>query len=73
MHDARLGHRLRPDLADGVRQAFQPAADHHQDVAGAAVLDLGEYPQPVLRSFAVAVLPGPQAQDVLSRSKIGFG
>src|SRR4029077_19816348 len=42
---------------------FQTVADHHQDVPGAAVLDLGADPQPVLGPLPVAVLPGPQAQE----------
>ena len=45
-------------------QAFQPVADEHEDVAGAAVLDLGQDAEPELGALAVAVLPGPQAQDV---------
>ena len=64
MHDARLGDGLRPDRADGLGEAFEPVADHHEHVAGAAAADLGEDPQPVLGAFAVAVLPGPQPQDV---------
>jgi hypothetical protein len=55
---------LGPDLGDRVGQALEPVADHHQHVTGAAVLDLGQHPQPVLRALAVAVLPGPQAHDV---------
>jgi hypothetical protein len=47
-----------------VWQSFQPVADHHQHVPGAAVLDLRADPQPVLGPLPVAVLAGPQAQDV---------
>ena len=46
------------------RQALEPVADHHQDVPGAAVLDLRADPHPVLGPLPVAVLPGPQAQHV---------
>ena len=45
-------------------QAFQPVADQHAHVPDAAVLDLGQDPQPVLGPFPVAVLPGPEAQHV---------
>ena len=45
-------------------QPFQPVADQHAHVPDAAVLDLRADPQPVLGSLAVAVLAGPQAQDV---------
>jgi hypothetical protein len=64
MDDAGLGDRLRPGLGDRLRESLEPVADHHQHVAGAAVADLGEHPQPVLGALAVAVLPGPQPQDV---------
>ena len=64
MHDAGLDHGLVPDRADGVGQALEAVADQHEDVAGAAVLDLAQYPEPELGALAVAVLPGPQPQDV---------
>ena len=64
MDNAGLHDRLLPHGAHRVGQALQPVADQHAHVPHAAVLDLGQDPQPVLRSLAVAVLPGPQAQHV---------
>jgi hypothetical protein len=64
VHDACLHHGLFPDGIHRVGEALQPVADHHQDVAGAAVLDLRQDAEPELGALAVAVLPGPQAQDV---------
>ena len=66
VNNASLHDRLLPDRADRVGQALQPVADHHAHVPHTAVLDLGQHPQPVLRSLAVAVLPGPQPE--MSRS-----
>ena len=64
MHDACLGDRLRPYGVDGRGQALESVADHHADVADASVFDLGEHPGPKLRSLSVAVLTGPQPEDV---------
>ena len=47
---------------DGVGQALQAVADEHQHVLDAAVLDLGEDLQPVLR--ALTAVAGPEAEDV---------
>jgi hypothetical protein len=52
-----LDDGLRPDLFDGLRQALEAVADHHQRVGDAAVLDLGEHVQPELG--ALAAVTGP--------------
>jgi hypothetical protein len=62
--DAGLGDRGRPHRGDGVGQAGQAVADHDAHIGHTAVLDLGKHPQPVLGTLTVAVLAGPQAQDV---------
>ena len=64
MHDAGLGDRLRPHGFDRGRQALEPVAHDHADVVGATVFDFGEDPDPKFRSFPVAVLAGPQPEDV---------
>jgi len=64
MHDAGLGDRLRPYAFDRCGQALESIADHHADILGAPILDLGEDPGPELRTLPVAVLAGPQPQDV---------
>ena len=64
MDNASLDDRLLPHRVHCVGQAFQPVADQHAHVPGAAVLDLRQDPQPELGSLPVAVLPGPQAQHV---------
>jgi hypothetical protein len=62
MHHTRLDNRARPDGLHRVGQAFEPVADQHQHVVQAAVLQLGEHVQPVLR--ALAAVAGPDAEDV---------
>jgi hypothetical protein len=64
MNNACLHDGLLPDGADRVRQALQAVADQQAHIARAAVLDLRQHPQPVLGALAVAVLAGPQPQDV---------
>ena len=64
MHDARLGDRLRPHGFDGGGQALESVADHHADIADTTVFDFGEHPDPELRPLPVAVLTGPQPEDV---------
>src|SRR3990172_8055589 len=64
MDDTKLCDRLRPDLADRVGQPFETVADDDAHVVHAAVADLGEHAQPVLRAFAAVA--GPQAKDVAS-------
>jgi hypothetical protein len=58
--------RAWPDLADRVREPFEPVADEHQLVGHAPVLDLREHPQPILGALALAlaVLASPQPEDV---------
>jgi TIR domain-containing protein len=62
-----MGYRLMPLRAEAdVEHPLMQRllyADHDQAVLGTPVLDLGEHPHPVL-ALPVAVLPGPQAQDV---------
>jgi hypothetical protein len=62
MHDAGLHDRPGPDGLDRFGQALEPVANQHEDVADAAVLDLGEDVHPVLGSLAAVACP--QAQDV---------
>lgn len=62
MDHAGLHDRLGPDRFHRLGQAFQPVTDEHEDVADAAVLDLGEDVQPVLG--ALAAVAGPQPQDL---------
>jgi hypothetical protein len=64
MDDACLHDGLLPHGIHHVRQALEPVAHQHAHVPHPAVLDLGQHPQPVLGALPVAVLPGPQAQDV---------
>jgi hypothetical protein len=61
VHHAGLHDRPRPDGLHRLGQALEPVADRHEDVADAAVLDLGEDVQPVLG--ALAAVAGPQPQD----------
>lgn len=49
---------------DRVGKSLQPVADEHEDIAHAAVLDLGEDVQPVLGSFTAVA--GPQPEDLAS-------
>src|SRR5581483_4022066 len=60
--DAGLHDRAGPDGGDRVGQALEPVADEHQDVLNAAVLQLGEYLEPVLG--ALSAVSRPYAQDV---------
>jgi hypothetical protein len=64
VNDACLHDGLRPHGRDCIRQALEAIADHDAAVGHAAVLDLGQHPQPVLRTLAVAVLAGPEPEDV---------
>ncbi len=64
MNDACLHDRLLPHRAHRIGQALEPVTDQHAHVPHAAVLDLGQHPQPVLGALAVAVLAGPQAQHI---------
>ena len=64
MHDTCLHDRLLPDRTHRIGQPLEPVADQHAHVGDAAVLDLGQDPQPELGALAVAVLAGPQPQDV---------
>src|ERR1700744_1181310 len=65
MNNTCLHDCLFPDgVTRRVGEAFQAVADDHEDVLRAAVLDLGKDAEPELGALAVAVLAGPQAQDV---------
>src|SRR5215475_8553959 len=64
MDNACLHDGLLPDCADRIRQALEPVADQHAYVPDTAVLDLRQHAEPELGAFPVAVLPGPQAEDV---------
>ncbi len=48
MDHTRLGDRLWPHGLDRLRQTLEPVADHQAHVADAAVLDLGQHPQPAV-------------------------
>ncbi len=54
--------RSRPDGLDGVGETLEAVADQHQHVVQAAVLQLSEHVQPVLR--ALAAVTGPDPEDV---------
>src|SRR5215468_1086336 len=64
MDNACLHDGLLPDCADRIRPALEPVADQHAYVPDTAVLDLRQHAEPELGAFPVAVLPGPQAEDV---------
>lgn len=51
VQDAGLHQGLRPHGVDRCGQPGQAVTDHDADIAHAAVLDLGEDLQPVLRAF----------------------
>lgn len=62
--DARCRSGPRPGARriDRVRQTFEPVADGDADGFHAPVLDLGQHPEPELRSFPA--ITGPQPKDV---------
>jgi hypothetical protein len=62
MHHTRLDDRAGPDGLHRLGQALEPAADQHEHVVQAAVLQPGEDVQPALR--ALDTVPSPDAEDV---------
>ena len=60
--DALLDRGELPDGVDRVREALQAVADRDAHVLNAAVLQLGQYLQPELRTLRPVT--GPQTQDV---------
>ena len=62
VHDAGLGDRPRPNGTDRIRQAGQAVTHDHQHIRDAAVTQLGQHMQPVLR--ALTAVTDPQPQDV---------
>lgn len=71
MDDAGPNDRLGPDLSDGIGQAFQPVADQHEGVLGAAVHQLGQDPEPVLGAFA-SLAAGQQPRMSRWASAVAF-
>lgn len=72
MDAAGLHDGLRPDGVDRVGQALEAVADHDAGVGDAAVLQLGQHPQPVLG--ALGAVAGPHPQDLpLSLDRDGEG
>jgi hypothetical protein len=66
--DASLRDGLRPGLLHHLGQALQPVANDEEHILDPPVAQVGEHAHPELGILPVG--PGPQAEDVLNRSKM---